>query len=390
MTLYVHIGVPKTGTTSIQTFLKTNAAALKERGLLVPPVFRGPNHTELYGFAVVEGTANAAAVALARSFVPDAAFGADFVDAVRSHNGDAVVSCEYLSDRLSTVEAMDRLARLLRAACDNVRVVLYIRDQVEALASYYPTQVLGGRRSAFAFSLPANGASWSDHCAAIWAAHEKGDGTSAYVDALPGWLAYDELVERWEHTFGRDRIIIRPFRKSCDIVGDFFQALGISDLSRYELVARANQARGAYEIEAIRRLNRLFPRLIGNAQTAERSLVFSKLAGAVAGAETGPTIGPSDIMLAEEIREARAYFAVGNAKISAVLDEEWNEPSGTVTFRNTTESVNDIFGRLLIETARSELKVRQANESLRCQVVKLREQHERLKAAHEALKSKIA
>lgn len=36
MTCYVHIGLPKTGTTSIQEFLFANHAQLKQQGYLYP------------------------------------------------------------------------------------------------------------------------------------------------------------------------------------------------------------------------------------------------------------------------------------------------------------------------------------------------------------------
>jgi hypothetical protein len=47
LTLYLHIGTPKTGTTSLQSFLDTNRSALSYKGYLVPHSLKFPNHIGL-------------------------------------------------------------------------------------------------------------------------------------------------------------------------------------------------------------------------------------------------------------------------------------------------------------------------------------------------------
>ncbi len=55
MTVFLHIGMQKTGTTSIQSFFATNRTLLRKNGFNCPKFTGRVNHTKLAAYAHSEG-----------------------------------------------------------------------------------------------------------------------------------------------------------------------------------------------------------------------------------------------------------------------------------------------------------------------------------------------
>jgi len=397
MTIYLHIGTPKTGTTSIQHFMSDNAEALLEKGILVPPVFRNPNHTELYHYAVESSHSNSILKTHASSFAPKdlATFPRSFVDTISKHNGDAVVSCEYLSAFLVDSQQITALANLCYEATDEVKVVIYLREQVESFVSYYPTQVSAGRRMPFSLKLPDSGVSWVDHCSKLIEGESKTGNTNPFREFPPLWLDYNALVMRWADVFGKDNIDVRTFSKKDDIRNDFCDVIGLTS-SRFLIInaKRKYYATGYAETEIIRGLNYLFPRSIGAAVTTpERRAIFGKLKTAFIEVGSSPAAKVSDYLNVAEITNIQEYFQSSNKLISENFCENKElfsdsvEPTTTLSSKVITDYTTDVFGALwhlvqadVFKSEKHIKGIKDANDKLKESIIKLKEVNTELKS----------
>ena len=125
--LWIHAGLHKTGTTSLQSFLIQNRAALAERGILYPQA--GTNR-------YLDGNHNLAwELTGDHRFELDTGGVAEAIDQMAAHPGDAILSSE---DFETLLHQPARFAPLLRAAelrGHEVRVLVYLRHQADYLAS---------------------------------------------------------------------------------------------------------------------------------------------------------------------------------------------------------------------------------------------------------------
>jgi SAM-dependent methyltransferase len=196
--IYLHIGFPKTGTTSIQTWLTEHAPALAAHGVLYPAHGRDGQEYQ-YGHH-----------RLARSLVerplseltvtwPDMARLRDEMETSPAQT--IVISSEDFSMRLQQPE-VDLLAQHL--ADFDVRIVCYVRRQDEFIISLWSTAV---------------------------AYYGEADPLSCYLDHSR--LDYAGTISPWARAFGPGAILLRVFERSQlvggDAVEDFLSVCGIVD-----------------------------------------------------------------------------------------------------------------------------------------------------------------
>lgn len=194
--IYLHIGLNKTGTSSLQDFLHMNAAALREEGVHYPSAGRdGAAHHALSKWLKSPRGMELGAQAPVVSQLLDEIGGADKV----------VLSSEDFHTH--GPRSVEHLARLF--AGHEVRVVLYLREHVRYLCSWYQQNVQATHLSC-AFD------------------------TFCYFTRKP--LA--KLVDQWVRPFGRDRVTVRLYDrgllKGGDIVQDFAEIVGLGgELARF-------------------------------------------------------------------------------------------------------------------------------------------------------------
>jgi hypothetical protein len=192
--IYLHIGLNKTGTSSLQDFFHMNATALREAGVHYPAAGRdGAAHHTLSRWLKSPKGMELGAQAPMVSLLLDEIRGADKV----------VLSSEDFHTH--GPRSIEQLARLF--ADHEVRVVLYLREHVRYLASWYQQNVQATHLSC-AFD------------------------TFCYFTRKP--LA--KIVDQWVRLFGRDMVTVRLYDRSAlkggDIVQDFAEIAGLgSDLS---------------------------------------------------------------------------------------------------------------------------------------------------------------
>ena len=225
-TCYLHIGLPKTGTTCLQASLAGNREWLAERGLSYPRTGCGApdpiGHHALasaLGFAsTIQGDQDNVLPALQAE--------------LRSVEGDCLISSEEFSKLLPAADG-NSLRRLLRGF--RVKVVAYLRRQDEWAASLYG-QVLAAR-----FLKDAN---------------------------LPRFLPFlrrpfmrqslDFLrpLEFWGSVFGANNVLVRGYGaetlRGGDIITDFFSLLDLSENGQFVRAKRVNHSLPVQTVEALR------------------------------------------------------------------------------------------------------------------------------------------
>lgn len=236
-TLYLHIGTPKSGTTTLQHFLTKNQARLAaEHGLFYPPPSSVP-----YGFELSKNHLILPYSVLRErawpSFVPqrdrvsaDVAFGALQRDIETTVHPRILVSSEDFSVHGTySRPLLERVAGL--TGCDK-SVVVYLRPQSGVLESLY---------------------SWNPD---LWKTGRTLEEIAADPNAgLPPWLDYQRMLAPWRETLGDDAIdcrILDSEAGSGDTITATLAGFGIENAG-FEPVGRLNTARQAGVIEFFRR-----------------------------------------------------------------------------------------------------------------------------------------
>lgn len=239
----VHVGLPKTATTSLQVFLQANRRALAARGivyrrlrrwsfsqldLLVPVLAEAgvpvphPDYRVYLGLDTPSGTA-----AFTRRVE-------GWLDAVRATPGArlAVFSSEHLSAWLTDVEQVRAFDRWLARRFETRTYVLVLRAQEDAMASEYSQLVRDGA------ALPLG---------------------RFLKRAVPG--DHRALVDRWADGVGAGALRVRTFG-SVDVIAEVAALMG-TGLDGLKRPRRHNPSLPAACLPAARSLNRMLNARVG-------------------------------------------------------------------------------------------------------------------------------
>ncbi len=199
--LFLHIGTHKTGTTSIQNFLRANGAALASRGFYYPTegayYFPGESSQSLLAHALLRRRPH---------YIRDVELDIDScVGDIRRDIGKSacprvIVSSEHFS-RVSAKEDVFRIREVFSGLAARITVIIYLRRQ-DAL--------------------------WES----IWSQKTKmGTITSSFNEFLatePDW-DYFQCLELFASVFGQENLIVRPFERAQlfnnDLISDFLQVI---------------------------------------------------------------------------------------------------------------------------------------------------------------------
>lgn len=206
--VYLHIGRSKTGSTAIQRALSTNRDALARSGFCYPG--QGHDHS-----CVVRGF---------RGSQPHAEDTARLATAIRETPLDVILSAEGLM-LFPPAQVSDWLAGL------SVRVIVYIREQAEAIASGYQQEVKANLEA------------------------------TPFADFAPRFhIPYDRFLDPWAGVFGRENMSVRVYDRDAlfkgDLVSDFLSIVGIADASAFTADGSdPNPSIAGALLEAKRRIN---------------------------------------------------------------------------------------------------------------------------------------
>lgn len=207
MEALLHIGIGKTGTTSIGAALAANAASLASNGVYVPrSIRRGQaRHIKLGAYALRDDVFTA--IRRAAQVTPDTleSFRIAFAHALEAElidlPADARIVCSDVGlCSLYREDELHRLRDLVAPLVERVRIVIYLRRQDRLAVSRLHQHLQSGRaRSRKLLTHPM--------------------------------MQYDRLLELWGGVFGTENLIVRLFEPGAfeggDVVSDFFAACGL-------------------------------------------------------------------------------------------------------------------------------------------------------------------
>jgi len=233
--LFVHIGMEKTGTSTLQRFLEANSAGLAAQGFcyLDDPkasYFGRSSHGPVAAALVQQPDF----VAL-RNLRVLARVLADLRGDLDAEPLDVIISAEHFSSRLTQAWQIEKL----KAAFGDrlVTIVCYVRRQDAMALSAYSTAVKAGERRRF----------------------DTND-----INPSNPYFDYSSTLSRWAEVFGDDAILVRKYQRDSlvggDICEDFMSLLGQFSLAGWARVPDVNKSMDSLQSAALRRINRFLPR----------------------------------------------------------------------------------------------------------------------------------
>jgi len=243
--LVLHIGTTKTGTTAIQSFLARNRDALLDRGYLYPRSLGRENHVKAAAYATPyrqapdihqwAGIASSETEMTQKTKIA-ASFRKEITSARNAHT--VIISNESMHARCYQDENLVNLKELLSGLFESVKVVCYLRPQIDHAVSLYAT----GLRAGGKFTLEE------------FLARQK--------SVREHYYHFDVLLSHWGRHFGDENIVVRLFdqekRRERGVVSSALEILGLqADEASFEPTSRANSSINSTGQKILRLRNQL-------------------------------------------------------------------------------------------------------------------------------------
>lgn len=332
---YIHIGLAKTGTTSLQQFLRTNENLLKARGFSYLCDPRKPYYVWHAHFPVAACFFSERPDFISpEKFKPAGEVLGELRRDTEACPEDIILSCEHFSYHLKDVEAIRAIGEALPNR--DIRVICYLRRQDEFALALYSTYIKTGGRTPF---------------------------VSQGIHPRTREYNFRGILELWGSVFGHKNIIVRDHARrhlaGGDIRYDFLKLLDI-DPHGFVVGDDQNLSLDAKQIEALRMINAYLP------TSAEANWAQFTLANEIRNTILPllPTGAPlpsllsvkqrNDIMMRFENDNRRVAEEFANAEF--ILD--WHEPADSeesaagptiLTKEDLAETVAKL-GRKLVST----------------------------------------
>jgi hypothetical protein len=241
---YLHIGLEKTGTTSIQKFLHVNRDELEHKGFFHPTALEAPNNTALFVYAAEEDRINDAhrIVRGGRDAEAYRSYLRDKLSAELSGKGGVLVlSNEHLHSEVRTEIAVQRVFELLAPFCKKIEVLAYLRRQDRVSVSQYSTGMKSGLQ-------------------------ELPDVFKEVDEQLEYYFSYDKVLSNYSKVFGEENVSVRIFERESleggDAVLDFCQAIGLNEFSWLQRSRQSNESLRPIALRFLAEMNRHIPLVI--------------------------------------------------------------------------------------------------------------------------------
>lgn len=213
----VHIGIEKTGTTTIQTCLNWNREILEENGIgfLKSPGKQNNRKITTYcmSYSNIDDHVRRLGISDPKSRQRwRTAFYKEFyseITAIKDKVLSVIISSEHLHSRLKTTQEIEILKKLLTRHFETVTILVYLRRQDFLALSLNSTRcITGGTPIGF---FPIN------------------------IQTTNQYFNFKELLDKWALIFGKENIKVRIFDKNHfyreDLLQDFFSLTGIDAFS---------------------------------------------------------------------------------------------------------------------------------------------------------------
>lgn len=331
----LHIGMEKTGTTTLQDMLGANRTALLEAGYFVPntlaPYAKRANHERLTTFALSDTKlsddlrrnaklSNEDDLAHHREAVAQALRDEILAlpDTVSNSARTLLLSNEHCQSRLTEPDEVRRLKTFLDEFTESYRIVVYLRPQHDVAVSLYDQALKAG---------------YAD----IPLLPDYSGRSPLWVHR--GFFDYADLLERWGAVFGRDAMDVRLYRRDQlaggDVVRDFLDRLGL-DPDAYAAAPTTNASMSAAMQIALNAINRYLQRSGSKVTPTQRDGLITCLQAQ----SRGPGRRPAR-------REAAAFyhsFALSNEAVRAQYfpDQDTLFDSGLDRYSETVDEPDEV------------------------------------------------
>jgi len=224
MKLALHIGTPKTGTTSLQRWCARNRDALNAQGLCYARTPGAENHRKLMIYARDSDKPDDSFPQFGiRSPEDHEAFrttlAAELAAEVAAHPGahTFLMSNEHIFSKITTPGMAARLRDLLSPLFSEITIYLHLRPQLDLMMSNASQLVRNGKQMS------------------------RAEITRPGISPDNYFYGYDRFLRNWEKVFDPAQIRLIPFRRQPDITACMIDALGI-DASALPPPQRENSA----------------------------------------------------------------------------------------------------------------------------------------------------
>ena len=248
MKAFVHIGAPKTGSSSIQSFLHANHQALAAQGMQV--LLGHPRNGSQMNLALAalaridrlppsrEQQMRYGAPTLAAERILADALNATLAGIAKTWTGRGVlISSEHIQPWLSDRTAVTALDDLMKSHFSEISYIFYMRNPVDLITSAYSERIKRG---------------------ATMSLDEFIAGRSEKID-------HHRDAALWVDTLGRERISLRllerDFLKNGDLIDDYAACCGI-DMKGLERPPRVNESLSVEAVEVLRVFNARVPQIV--------------------------------------------------------------------------------------------------------------------------------
>lgn len=258
-TLYLHVGLEKTGTTSIQQSMHAHRAKLEKLGYFYPECFAVGRNTLLATMVHPKAMVKPAFKMIidkrggTKESHIEHMMGLLKGEIAGTSANNLVLSSEFLAAHTDIGE----LKALYEPLAENVKVILYLREQGSLILSLHSTRVKGGGTEF---------------------------GTLKHLEAgsLPRFLDFQYVVSSLEKHFEKEDIIIRNFDRAALVNGnaidDFLTVIGLGKhISEFQ-VERSNESLSQKGIELLQEINPYLPDIVDGDKNRARMHMLSDMA----------------------------------------------------------------------------------------------------------------
>lgn len=295
--VYLHAGLHKTGTSSIQRFLSINNKKLKDHSYCyyIPDPWPIPFTSE-----------------------PKIDLDVSGLKKIKDLPEDNIIISHENFSWLYEQNKLNGLARALKEVAQNVKVVIYLR-----------------RQDSLAVSQKQEGTKWIDNSVAY--GHELKALPSELNYYSENYLDFYSRIKSWKEAFGYNNVVVRVFDKQLlinnDVVDDFCSAVNLSDTSDFIKVGNVN--------ESITRKKQLFlhhTRKHFSEQTLEKHLLVKKVLAL--------KIDDKEKLLPSRAEAESFYdkFSEGNKKLNEFIPDRENSNIFSDDFSMYPDISNELFG----------------------------------------------
>ncbi|MDJ0690551.1 MAG: hypothetical protein QNJ41_18830 [Xenococcaceae cyanobacterium MO_188.B32] len=226
--VFLHIGLHKTGSTSLQAFLHRNRNTLRDYGYLYPQTGASSRFDCHHNLAwLLMNWSNKA----------DPSLGT-WKELHQEIDNTSLNKIIISSEEFEFVGMGKKSLNCLKSELEyyEVKIIVYIRRQDKRLESQYTDNIKNGFYSGNVLSL------------------------LPFCDKMREASNYEKVLESWAQTFGIDNIIVRPLEKTQipSIYHDFLEIIGITNFDNFIEVEAQNTKRGRKALEALKVINKIY------------------------------------------------------------------------------------------------------------------------------------